>query len=69
MANYDNLELLNTLVDGTLSITHYPFQWEISSYGDKSLFRTGGPIGHICSATLEECVEKALAATAPMIVL
>jgi hypothetical protein len=53
------ITFLNSVVDETLSITHYT-EWDLSSYKDGSLFNSArGCIGHIRAPSFAECVDKA----------
>lgn len=45
----DKIEALDKAVDNTLFITHYK-DWELSSYGEHSLFSLVYPLGHSVKA-------------------
>ena len=55
----ETIKTLNRLSGETLSITFYS-TWELTSYGENSLFSSGGRVGSIRGRTPEECVRKAV---------
>lgn len=55
----EKIEFLDSLVDGTLAVTHF-YEWEVASYGQDSMFGLGGLVGRVHAKGLAECVNKAL---------
>lgn len=55
----EKITYLNDLVDETLTIIHYT-EWELSSYGENSMFRRNGHPGPVRAKSFSACIDKAL---------
>jgi hypothetical protein len=51
---------LDSLVNETLILIHYPLGWELSSYEKDSLFSLSGPIGHVQVKGFTGCINRAM---------
>lgn len=54
----EKIVFLNKLSDDTLILIRYA-KWELSSYGEGSLFSLGGSIGPVRAKNFDECIDKA----------